>query len=342
MSEAVQDAAARIDYDAWITGDTGDLIPQRTNATTIRDMVGLLDLKPGMTVMEVGTGTGYSGAVLAEMVGAPGRVVSLDVHPDLVQRAARRHKQAGNANVEVHTVDGYVGWPEAAPFDRVVGWTTPHVIPQTWADQSMDGAIILTPVKIADIAGAHAIVRCMVRDSRPTDGTLHIGSFIEMAPDVVTDFSVPIRYVDGARRLSEDETVWISAHQLHNQPKAAVDFLLAELEKDSPTAAFIDPQKVVTFTTYVLGVTAHPASAGTPHGWGFGVATRDGVAVVGYDGALITAGATDAADEIVALRDRWVQNGEPDHAALGVTFTGSSEGWIVRPSFTPVDGDAKR
>ncbi|MGB8994091.1 MAG: methyltransferase domain-containing protein [Pseudonocardiaceae bacterium] len=117
--------------------------------------VRLLEVAPGMRVLEVGAGSGYTGALLGRIVGEHGTVISLDVAPGLVARAARKHSEHGVRNVEVHTADGFGGWSASAAYDRIIGWTAPHVLPRSWIEQVRDRAVIVTPVKVAPIADAN-------------------------------------------------------------------------------------------------------------------------------------------------------------------------------------------
>jgi len=182
VTDLIAAAAAAVDYDDWTTTEDGDLIPQVTTDTTIHGMLRMLDLQPGMRVMEVGTGSGYSGALLSRIVGVDGHLVSVDIDPSLVERARALHGRAGHTNVEVHAADGFEGWEASGPYDRIVGWVTPHVLPNAWVQQATPGAVLVTPVKIADVAGTNAVVRCTL-DGGIRGGELHPGSFIEMAPE---------------------------------------------------------------------------------------------------------------------------------------------------------------
>ena len=80
-------------------------------------MTDLLEPKPNDVVLEIGTGLGYQSAVLAEVVG---RVYSVEIIDELAQRAKQRLEQQGYANVEVRVGNGYSGWPEHAPFNKVI------------------------------------------------------------------------------------------------------------------------------------------------------------------------------------------------------------------------------
>jgi protein-L-isoaspartate(D-aspartate) O-methyltransferase len=80
-------------------------------------MTDLLDLQPKDTVLEIGTGLGYQAAVLAELCGG---VYSVEVIDELARRAVKQLKRQGYTNIEVRVGNGYSGWPEHAPFDKVI------------------------------------------------------------------------------------------------------------------------------------------------------------------------------------------------------------------------------
>lgn len=331
MTDSLAEADAAVKYDAWVTTEDGHLVPQSSSEDTIRRMVGLLDLHPGMRVLEVGTGSGYSSALLAHIVSAQGHVVSLDIDVNLVDRAKKLHESAGNANVEVHATDGFEGWPPAAPFNRIVGWATPHVLPHAWVDQAWPGAVIVTPVKIADVALANSLVRCVI-DGGIRDGELLPGSFIEMAPEVITEFALPIRYVNASQNNSDSPPSWISAHRLHDQPQDVATRLLDQVRTVKPQPGFFDGdhEDWQVFTAFVLAHSANPASVGSKHGWGLGVGTADSVAVVERAGELLHVGNNEAIDELSALLDKWKQRGKPGYDALQLRFIPDAQGWAVR------------
>jgi protein-L-isoaspartate(D-aspartate) O-methyltransferase len=331
VTDTVTAAAATLDYDAWVKTDEGRTIPQSTADGRIRSMLDMLDLRPGARVMEVGTGSGYSGAVLSRIVGEDGHVVSIDIDADLVERAANLHRKAGHANIEVHASDGFAGWAPAAPLDRIIGWTTPHVLPDRWVEQAAAGAVIVAPVKIADVACANALVRCVV-DDPIRDGELRPGNFIEMAPDVITELALPVRYVDASRVVEGMPPWWISARVLHDQPREIAERLLDQARETEPKADFlpVDRDEWEAFNAFVLARTATPGSLGGSRGWGIGVALRDSIAVVLPGGALVAAGTGEAHDQLAELVGEWHDLGEPKHDRLVPTFTRAEDGWIVR------------
>jgi protein-L-isoaspartate(D-aspartate) O-methyltransferase len=110
-------------------------------------MTDLLELKADDIVLEIGTGLGYQSAVLAELAG---RVYSVEIIDELAQRAIRRLKQQGYTNVEVRIGNGYAGWPEHAPFDKVMVTAAPDLIPPPLINQIKAGGRMVIPVGLLD------------------------------------------------------------------------------------------------------------------------------------------------------------------------------------------------
>jgi len=106
-------------------------------------MTDLLDPKPSDTVLEVGTGSGYQAAVLAELVA---KVYTIEIVEPLGRRAAEVLRELGYRNVEVRIGDGYGGWREAAPFDSIIVTAAPAAVPQPLIDQLKFGGRMVIPV----------------------------------------------------------------------------------------------------------------------------------------------------------------------------------------------------
>jgi protein-L-isoaspartate(D-aspartate) O-methyltransferase len=109
-------------------------------------MTDALDVSPTHTVLEIGTGSGYQAAVLAELVG---EVYTIEIVPELAERARRTLAAAGYRNVQVRTGNGYGGWPERAPFDRIIVTAAPPSIPQALVHQLAVGGTMVVPVGTA-------------------------------------------------------------------------------------------------------------------------------------------------------------------------------------------------
>ena len=99
--------------------------------------------KPGEKILEIGTGSGYQAAILAEC-GAD--VYSIELVPELAAHARQALTQEGYTKVQVLTGDGYKGWPAHAPFEAIIVTCAPEDVPQALVDQLMDGGRMILPV----------------------------------------------------------------------------------------------------------------------------------------------------------------------------------------------------
>jgi protein-L-isoaspartate(D-aspartate) O-methyltransferase len=106
-------------------------------------MTEVLRAKPGMRILEVGTGSGYQAAVLAE-IGA--RVYTIEIFQALATAARERLKRLGYDSVEVRHGDGHFGWSEAAPFDAVIVTAAAGFIPPALVEQLRPGGRMVIPV----------------------------------------------------------------------------------------------------------------------------------------------------------------------------------------------------
>jgi len=106
-------------------------------------MTETLDLKHSDNVLEIGTGSGYQAAVLAEIVDA---VYTIEIIEELGERARKTLDLMGYRNVHVKIGDGYKGWPEKAPFDAVIVTCAPERIPKALITQLAEGGRMIIPV----------------------------------------------------------------------------------------------------------------------------------------------------------------------------------------------------
>src|SRR3990172_8484116 len=98
---------------------------------------------PTDRVLEIGTGSGYQAAVLSPLVR---NVYTIEIVEPLGRRAARTLKKLGYKNVFVKVGDGYLGWPDAAPFDKIIVTCSPEKVPQPLVDPLRDGGLMIIPV----------------------------------------------------------------------------------------------------------------------------------------------------------------------------------------------------
>ncbi len=131
------------------------------------------EVHPGDRVLEVGTGSGYQAAVLAELTD---RVFTIELLPELARQAATRLKSLGYGRVQGKSGDGYQGWPEEAPFDAIVVTAAAPLVPQALETQLKEGGRLVIPVESA--YGNQTLIR-----------------FRKVQGKLVEEASLPVRFV---------------------------------------------------------------------------------------------------------------------------------------------------
>jgi protein-L-isoaspartate(D-aspartate) O-methyltransferase len=107
-------------------------------------MTELLELESGDKVLEIGTGSGYQAAILAELGYVD--VYSIEIVPELAERSANLLEELGYENVKVKQGDGYYGWEEYAPFDAIIVTAAPDHLPPPLAEQLKEGGSLVIPI----------------------------------------------------------------------------------------------------------------------------------------------------------------------------------------------------
>ena len=110
-------------------------------------MTDLLALDAGTSVLEIGTGLGYQAAVLAELAG---KVYSVEILEELADQAKQRLRRERYSNIEFKIGNGYYGWPEHAPYDRIIVTAAPDLIPPPLIEQLKPGGKMVIPAGLAD------------------------------------------------------------------------------------------------------------------------------------------------------------------------------------------------
>lgn len=112
----------------------------------VASMTEALELRGGERVLEVGTGSGYQTALLAELLPPPAVVRSVEVRAELLDRARETLARLGYRNVAFRLGDGRLGWPEAAPFDAILVAAAPAEVPEALFEQLAPGGRLVIPV----------------------------------------------------------------------------------------------------------------------------------------------------------------------------------------------------
>ncbi len=170
--ERAMRAVPRHTFGHWLSLETvygrgAHPLPGATAATmsTISDpaavaiMLEPLELQPGQRVLEIGAGTGYNAALIAELVGASGRVTTVDIEPYVVAAAKTNLRATGFERVEVILGDGGFGFARNAPYDRITATVGLWEIPLEWFGQLADGGRIVAPLHLYGQPYEHVYVR---------------------------------------------------------------------------------------------------------------------------------------------------------------------------------------
>lgn len=116
-------------------------------------------IEPGMRLLEIGSG-GYNAALMAELVGPSGAVVTLDIDPDVCARAEKGLADAGyDDQVTVVCADGEFGAEQHAPFDRIIVTVSAPDIPSAWVDQLSEGGLLVVPLRVRGLARSFVFER---------------------------------------------------------------------------------------------------------------------------------------------------------------------------------------
>jgi protein-L-isoaspartate(D-aspartate) O-methyltransferase len=128
--------------------ENGIAVSSSSQPAIMAIMLEQLGLEPGQRVLEIGAATGYNAALLGAMVGDDGRVVTLDIDEDLVVQAREHLSAAGVHNVEAIRGDGAGGWPNAAPYDRIILTVGAWDIAPAWREQLRPGGRLVLPLSL--------------------------------------------------------------------------------------------------------------------------------------------------------------------------------------------------
>lgn len=334
---ALAAALAAVDEHAYTHRDDGAQIAQSSSQRIIADLIGRLDLQPGMTVLEIGTGSAYSTALLAHLVGGHGRVVSIDVVSDLVDRARTLLPKHGYDNTTVLRADGAQGAPEHGLFDRIIAWATAPHLPAAWITQLSGDGVIVAPLLLAPVSKSGIGTRIrLAADATPHVEQVFSAGFVEMHGHELDQWLIPPYGLDILRHDSTHHAWWLSGPWLrtpdhYRAGQHVLDLLIAD-HKTIPGP--LDASEDATdFRAWLLatgpdGLTT--AALGEPrwfigHGHPAGVAltdTRTGT-------ETITAGDSAAADILAGWAADWRAAGRPGLTEITPRLVAFHDGWTL-------------
>ncbi|WP_017569008.1 protein-L-isoaspartate O-methyltransferase family protein [Nocardiopsis halotolerans] len=333
-SPRVTAALSAVDEDTYVLHPDGSLLTQTTARPLIASTLDGLDVQHGAKVLEIGTGSGYSSALLSELVGPSGTVVTVDVVPGLMERARDLHARFGRTNVTLLAGDGHEGAPDHGPYDRVVAWTTPERIPHAWVEQSRPGGLVVAPVELAGLVKTHAVVTAEVTEDHGVTGrALAPGGYVEMHGADLDQWTVPPRGVDALVHDGQGAAWWVAGAWAKKHPAEAGKLLTGLVdEQPQKVRVFEDSEDPAAFRAWMYAT--HPdelATLGGPMGFGVGAVDSVGVFVFRPFGPdALSSGATTAQTMARGWVEVWRRAGRPGWARVRPVLLRESSGWRVR------------
>ena len=318
ITEAVRAVPAEI-----FLGPDGDAVLPVVPAQATERRLRALDLRPGMTVLEIGTESGYSAALMSHLVGPRGHVITVDADDSLSGRASALFAEHGYRATAV-VGDGLAGHPDRAPYDRIHVRATPATIPAGWLDQLADGGTLVTGCLVSDLPGTYAVAHIVkgpggphvtVRADRyPPMGALAVPT----AVTVVTGQDSPRYYLATG-----------------NPDRATAEQLLAILRTGHAEPWPGTPREHLDLRNWLLAMRPHGLfTAVTELGEGIGLGIRHGglpeVAMITTAHFIARPAGSPTAARLAGLMHRWRTEGHPATHQLDAVLRRAGDTYRVR------------
>lgn len=285
-------------------------------------MLEFLELEKGMNVLEIGAGTGYNAALMQEIVGRTGRIATMDIQEDVVEQTRRLLKASGYGGIEVIAADGGEGFPENAPYHRIIATVGCPDISFHWAEQLARDGFMLIPLQHG-AEGFDPLVRLWKEGERLLGRFVGLSGFMSIQGELAIEQRPNFEDFAGLRNRE-----LTAVYPLFGIFKEMVESWKGEWRN-----------QFISFLLFMAIVAdKKPFDFAPPSFWdeekGAAVAREDGIALYGDESLL---------DDLKSLSEQWEGLGRPgfsdwqlefllsDHAAEA---TESERTWVIERKFS--------
>ena len=262
-----------------------------------------LGLEPDMKVLEIGTGSGWNAALIGHGVGSDDLVHSVDIQHELVEKARGHLTAAGHPGVNLRAGDGGGGWPEAAPFHRIIATVGCPDIPPTWLEQLADDGVLLVPLLMRGLGAP--LLRLQKR------GTTFAGEFLGPSGFMTLQGA---HHTDAHDRLGIDDFPKGLSVRSASLPEPITARFLSFVSMTND--AFRHAVRRTEDTPYIL----HHVDSGS---W---------ITFLPKEVTIEVRGSSRAFDDLRAAQEAWVAHGRPSLTSFEVEVVSTSAppagGWL--------------
>jgi protein-L-isoaspartate(D-aspartate) O-methyltransferase len=290
------------------------------------EMLDHLALEPGMRVLEIGAGTGYNAALLERIVGPEGRVVTVDIDPEMASRARRALK---GSRAKVIIGDGRNGFAPTAPYDRIIVTASHDSIPHAWLEQLRPEGLLEVPLRMRGSDSLQLIPTFVREDGRLRSVSVVVGGFmpIRAAADDLSPYwpALNVTRADGAE---VKQLLSLYGQAVRSLSRAAARRLVATACSEPRVRRVSGRSSLDSFAVFlaVTAATRQLVGAMDEHRFYAGLISRDGTSLALLASwqsisRILVFGGDQAADELVALIEQWKGRGRPGVADVGMTVS---------------------
>ncbi|MGW0827123.1 methyltransferase, FxLD system [Streptomyces sp. NPDC002845] len=226
--------------------DDGTAVSSASSPNIVAKMLEQLDVHPGHRVLEIGAATGINAALLAELTGPSGSVVTIELDDDLAEGARTHLAEAGYDQVTVICRDGALGAPDSAPFDRIIVTAGVWDIPAAWWQQLAPGGRLVVPIRLHGSGLTRSIALDRTEEDRmvstnavvcgfvPMRGAAEMGErHVRLAEDIILKLDaddLPDEAALANALAHPAHQQWTGIQVRHDEPAAHLDLWLATIK----------------------------------------------------------------------------------------------------------------